>query len=247
MSTKRYVSSAQACDYFQVSAQTLRRWDRDGKITCVRSGPTSHRRYDIDSLRSPNRVREESSESLGAGSKREKKKAKTGIIYCRVSSRHQTDDLARQCRKLHKKYPSYEIIRDIGSGINFRKKGIKTLVERCFERTVDEVVVAHRDRLCRFGYEAYEHFLGLTGARLVVEGQPHVSDEYDNSQQLADDIMSIIQVFACRRNGKRRYQCHKQKSNRQGRRSVEGERGRKVRESCTDPNPHEVGRSKVHL
>ena len=95
------------------------------------------------------------------------------------------------------------MVSDIGSGINWKRKGLQTILERSMRGDIKEVVVAHRDRLCRFGYELIEFILDKSGVKLVVHNEENAKSE---SQELAEDIMSIVHVYSCRQMGKRRYQ-----------------------------------------
>ena len=116
-----------ACKQLGVGAATLRRWDKDGKIKTMRT-PGGVRLYDLDSLESERRK----------------------FIYARVSSRNQKDDLNSQLEHLKTRYPNHELIEDVGSGLNFKRKGFNALLELVLSGHVSEIVVAHRDRLCRY-------------------------------------------------------------------------------------------------
>ena len=91
---------------------------------------------------------------------------------------------------------------DIGSGINWKRDGLQTILEQSMRGNVKEVVVAHRDRLSRFGFELIEFVLNKSGVKLMVHNNENAKSE---SEELADDIMSIINVYSCRQMGKRRY------------------------------------------
>lgn len=99
------------------------------------------------------------------------------------------------------RFPDHEVVTDVGSGINWKRPGLLSILERAQRGTVRQVVVASRDRLCRFAFELVEHVLKTGGAELLVLE----SDDQSPEQELSDDLMSIVQVFCCRRNGKRRY------------------------------------------
>lgn len=129
--------------------------------------------------------------------------SKENFIYCRVSSKKQNDDLQRQISDLSNKYPSYNVISDIASGINFKRKGLKTLLESCMQRNIGKVVVAHRDRLCRFGFELIEQVVQLGGGQIIVDD--NADDHKSSEQELAEDLLSIVHIYSCRQMGKRRY------------------------------------------
>jgi predicted site-specific integrase-resolvase len=118
-----------------------------------------------------------------------------------VSSHKQKDELERQKEFMRKHYPNYEIISDIGSGINFKRKQFLWLLEQTSIGNVKEVVVAHRDRLSRFGFELIEWFFSKHNVKLVVLDKCESSPQ----QELVTDLLSIITVFSCRIHGLRKY------------------------------------------
>jgi putative resolvase len=127
---------------------------------------------------------------------------KRKIIYCRVSSKKQSGDLERQCKFLQSKYPDHELITDCGSGLNWKRKGLQTILEYSMSGIIGEVVVAHRDRLSRFAFELIEWIIQSNEGRLIVLE----NDEYKSpEQELAEDLMSIVHVYSCRQMGRRRY------------------------------------------
>jgi putative resolvase len=123
------------------------------------------------------------------------------IIYCRVSSNKQKEDLQRQIKYVQDKYPDYEVISDVGSSLNYKRKGLCSLLERINKGEIGEVVVAHKDRLGRFGYEIIEKFIELNGGKLVVLNNREVSKEEEFSQ----DLIRIITFYTARYYGRRKY------------------------------------------
>lgn len=183
-----YVNSKEAREILRVTAPTLRRWDKEGKIETFRT-PSGIRRYSrasIQKIMSKERSRDD----------------KISIAYCRVSSKKQADDLERQKDFFKSRYPNHELVFDIGSGINFKRRGLQTILERSMQGEIKEVVVSHRDRLCRFALELIEWILLKNNTKLIVLDK---DDHKSGSEELAEDVLSIIQVFACREMGKRRY------------------------------------------
>ena len=126
------------------------------------------------------------------------------VGYARVSSRKQKDELERQIQNLSsvlsKKYENFEIIQDIGSGINYDKPGLKELIKRIDKHEVDIIVVLYKDRLLRYGYELVEYFAKLNNVEIIVLDK--VSKTSD--QELVEDLIQIITVFSCRLQGRRR-------------------------------------------
>lgn len=138
------------------------------------------------------------------------KTEKQVICYARVSSSHQKGDLDRQIELLQETYKEAEIIFDIGSGLNFKRKGFQNLLDRIHKREVEKVVVAYKDRLCRFGFELVEWILKKSNTELVVLNQLSSSDESGTSE-LAEDLLSITTVFVARNNGNRSAKYRKQR------------------------------------
>ena len=138
---------------------------------------------------------------LGDSEGKEDKDNKKGVIYARVSSSHQKEagDLKRQIEDLQESYPEYNVIKDVGSGLNFKRPGLQALLEQVYSGTVSEVVVRHKDRLCRYGLEILEFIFKKAGTKLVV-----LSNEQETStKELADDLLAITTVFVARHNGQR--------------------------------------------
>jgi len=123
------------------------------------------------------------------------------ICYCRVSTKKQAQDLNNQIEYCRRKFPRHEIITDIGSALNFNRKGIKTILDRIYKGTISEIVVTHRDRLCRFGSELFQYIFDKHRVKLMVLDQ-EVPNELN---EFANDIVSIITVFSARYYGKRKY------------------------------------------
>jgi len=182
-----YVNTRTACKLYQVHANTLRRWAEQNKIDTIRT-PSNRRMYSTemhkDAVRNANNVIE-----------------KQKIYYCRVSSVKQKNDLTRQIQFMQSKYPKHIIIQDIGSGINWERKGLQTILELAMSNKLEEVVVAHRDRLCRFAFKLIQWILEKNQVKLVVLNEGIQSSE----QELAKDLLSIVHIFSCRQMGKRRY------------------------------------------
>ena len=188
MSNETYISIKNAKEMLGVTSHTLRNWANQGKIDFTTT-PYGIRLYNSKDLYSIKRGRP----SNGNEGK---------ICYCRVSSAHQTDDLERQKDFFRSKYPNHELVTDIGSGLNWKRKGFKAVLERAMQGGITELVVAHRDRLCRFAFELVEYILEAQGVKLIILDR---EDQKSKEQELCDDILSIIHVYSSREMGRRRY------------------------------------------
>ena len=189
-----YLSTTETKNILKVTPQTLRDWASKDKIRSIRT-PSGQRHYN----------KEDVFKIVGISTPIKQKKR---IIYCRVSSKKQMDDLERQTDFLKSKYPSYIVVTDIASGINWKRKGLKTILEQSMLGDVEEIVVAHRDRLCRFAFELLEFIFNKSGTKLIIHNE---NTEKSTDQELADDILSIVHVYSCRNMGRRRYSNPKNK------------------------------------
>lgn len=187
----KYYSSKTVTKLLGVTAQTLRNWDKEGKLKPSYIKSNGYRYYSEESI-------------LSYTQERKTKKNLNVIGYARVSSKKQIDDLERQVNNikeyLSSKYETYDIITDIGSGINYNKPGLLKLIEKINKKEVDLIVVLYKDRLLRFGFELVEHFANLNNVKI------EVLDKIDKNQdeELVEDLVQIITVFSCKIQGKRK-------------------------------------------
>lgn len=144
-----YLTPKQVQKRYGYHPRTLVNWAEEGKIECVKS-PGGHRRYLASSL-----------ESI-------KSKKTEVILYARVSTPSQKDDLKTQIDYLGSHYPGCQCVSDTGSGLNFKRKKFLALMERVAKRELTKIVVAHKDRLCRFGFDFVEWFCNLNGCEIVI-------------------------------------------------------------------------------
>ena len=124
------------------------------------------------------------------------------ICYCRVSTPSQKEDLERQVEYFQAEFPNHEIIKDTGSGLNFKRKGFNAILDSAIRGDISEVVVTHKDRLCRFGFELIERVIASGNGKILVLNQEKTSPE----KELVDDLLSIITVFSARLYGLRSHQ-----------------------------------------
>ena len=170
-----------------LSAGTLRKYADNGTIKAQRIGK-GQRLFDVADL-----LQQRNPSSQGG---------KPVVCYCRVSSRKQKDDLARQVVFMRERYPNAEIIQDIGSGLNFKRKGLDSILQRLLQGDKFTLVVAHRDRLCRFGFELIQSLFEKNGGEILVLDKSELSPQ----QELTEDLLAILHVFSCRMHGLRRYE-----------------------------------------
>ena len=179
-------------ELLNVSVKTLQRWDRD-KVLIAKRTPTDRRYYTYDQYL----------EFKGVSNDPNTKKK---IIYTRVSTNNQKDDLKNQVKFLldfanTKGIIVDEVIEDIGSGLNYNRKKWNKLIEHCMENKIDSIMVTHKDRFIRFGYEWFERFLGKYDVKIIVVNNETLSP----NEELVQDIISILHVFSCKIYGIRKY------------------------------------------
>ncbi len=196
MNEEKFISVGKASKLCGICPKTLRKIVDENKIEFYRTA-SGHRKISRQSLSQMcNLVYDDCKVS---------EDEKNNFIYSRVSSKKQSEDLDRQVEYLKSRKPEYNsfiCIEDVGSGINFKRKGLQRILDSCIQRTVGEVVVAHRDRLSRFGFELIKMFIEKAGGTItVIDDEKHKSSE----QELSEDLMSIVQIYCCRSMGKRRY------------------------------------------
>jgi len=194
----KYISGKKASEMLKVHQRTLHNWDRKGIIETIRS-PGGRRLYNVK------KYLEEYDDNIDLTEEEEDDEddGQVKIAYVRVSTNGQKDDLERQTKYMEKKYPNHKIIKDIGSGINFNRRGIRKIISLAIEGKVKEVVVAYKDRLTRFGYELIEDLIkDYSGGRIkVINREEHEEPEIE----IAKDVIQIMNVFTAKMNGLRKY------------------------------------------
>lgn len=131
------------------------------------------------------------------------KEIRRKICYCRVSSSKQKEDLERQIEYMKKKYPNYEIITDVASGLNMNREGLKKIIDSGIKGEIEILVVAYKDRLARFGYELIERIIKeYSNGEIKIENN---EEEKTSMEELSTDIVSIMNVYVAKMNGLRKY------------------------------------------
>jgi predicted site-specific integrase-resolvase len=185
----KYYSINEFSKILGVSAQTLRNWDKNGKLHPHHTSSNGYRYYSHEQLNQVMNIKPNLNRKI--------------IGYCRVSSNKQKDDLQRQIENM-KLYlmaqgKPFEIISDIGSGINYKKKGLRELIKLITQNQVEKVVVLYKDRLLHFGFELVEYIASLYNCEIEIID----STEKSEQQELVEDLVQIITVFSCKLQGKR--------------------------------------------
>lgn len=192
--SEQYVSPKKASEIIGVHWMTLKNWEKHGKIECIRT-PGGKRMYNVNKYLIVNKGSKPENISLTTKSRRD-------ICYCRVSTRNQSDDLERQIKYMKESYPTHEIISEIGSGLNLNRLKLVNIIKMAINGEINEIVVAHKDRLARFGFDLIEMLVKeYSGGKITVIDKTEMSPE----EEITKDLVSIINVFSARINGLRKY------------------------------------------
>lgn len=183
------MKTSQACKYLGVARHTLYKMIEDGMPAHRSIG--GHYMFD----------QEEMDQYIGKAPALPERMA---VGYCRVSTKKRKDDLERQADVveiyMQKQGWKYQIIEDTGSGMNYKKPGLLKLIDLLLDRKISYIVITHKDRLLRFGFELIEYIAKKMDTEIVVLNQ---GEERNSAQELTDDLIAIITVFSGRLYGSR--------------------------------------------
>ena len=189
----KIVSIGQASKLLGVTIHTIRNWDKQGLLKPDDITKGGQRRYKLETLKNINKNIKFNTDNL-----------KT-IAYARVSSHDQKDDLIRQVQVLElycaKAGFNYEVIQDLGSGMNYYKKGLTRLLNLILEGQVKRLILTHKDRLLRFGAELVFAICEAKEVEVIIINKGDENIKFE--EELAKDVLEIITVFSARLYGSR--------------------------------------------
>jgi len=195
MEEDKYESKKDALKKLGISQMTLLKLAHNNKIEYIKT-VGGHRKYNIKKYIKDNKIKTEKDQEKD----KNVPNTKLNICYVRVS----TNDLLRQKEYMQKKYPDYEIIEDIGSGINFNRKGLRRIIKLGIEGKINKIVVAYKDRLTRFGYELIEDLIKeYSEGEIIIENKKE--EEKEPKEELVEDVLQILNVYTAKMNGMRKY------------------------------------------
>ena len=222
-----FMTAKKAKEILGVHIQTLYNWERSGKIETIRTAG-GHRMYNVkkylETYANPNYEETDTNDKHNdkhnnneiqnnktdnktdneIDNKIKNNKDKLNICYIRVSTLSQKNDLERQRKFMVDKYPTYEIIEDIGSGINFNRKGLRKIIKLAISGKINKLVVAYKDRLTRFGYELIEDLIkDYSDGNIIIEDSKEIKKE--PKEELVEDVLQILNVYTAIMNGLRKY------------------------------------------
>jgi predicted site-specific integrase-resolvase len=189
-----YLSIGQAASALGVSVSTMRRWELEGFLVPAFRTFGGHRRYALEAL-----------DRLFSDTKHESFPSRVkAVAYARVSSHDQKKDLETQKLKLtaycQQHFQDFEVIADLGSGLNYKKPGLKKLLRLIFLRKVSHLVLNHKDRLLRFGSEIIFELCKYCGVKVTILEEPQ---QRCFEQELASDVIELMTVFSSKLYGRR--------------------------------------------
>jgi len=199
---EEYVSGSKASKILGVHQRTLYNWDAKKIIETIRT-PGGKRLYNVkkyleslkhnDPVLLDEKIDNNNSNIL----------QKENIIYARVSSIGQRSDLTNQINVLKNKYPEYKLITDIGSGMNMNRIGLRKIIDMAISGKINEIVIVHKDRLCRFGYDLIEDLIKkYSNGKIIIIEQ---LENKEPKEELVDDVLQIMNIFVAKMNGLRKY------------------------------------------
>ena len=206
MSNKKYVGGKEASVILGVHQRTLYQWETKGIVETIRT-PGNKRLYNVEKFMKEKELKKDS--AIDNLDKLDKLNGKINISYVRVSSIGQKDDLNRQKKLITECYPDHVLIQDIGSGVNMNRRGLRKIIKLAISGQINELVVAYKDRLTRFGYDLIEDLIKeYSNGKIIVINK---KDDLEPEEELAHDVLQIMNVFVAKMNGLRKYKKIKNK------------------------------------
>lgn len=206
----KYMTAKKAKEILDVHIQTLYNWEKIGKIDTIRTAG-GHRMYNVqkylDTYADPEYDENDNKDMFGETineNTNKKETDKLNICYIRVSTLSQKNDLERQRTFMTDKYPTYDVIEDIGSGLNFNRKGLRKIIKLAISGKINKLVVAYKDRLTRFGYDLIEDLIkDYSNGCIIIEDSKEIKKE--PKEELVEDVLQILNVYTAKMNGLRKY------------------------------------------
>jgi excisionase family DNA binding protein len=203
----KYITGKEASEKLGVHQRTLYQWDKKGWIETIRTDGNK-RLYNVEKYLNEKKCNNEE-ECIKNLDNIDETKGNLKLSYVRVSSQGQKDDLERQKKQMKELYPNHIMIEDIGSSVNLNKRGIRKIINLAIEGRIDELVIAYKDRLARFGYELIEDLItSYSKGKIIIINK---KDDLKPEEELAFDVIQIMNVFTAKMNGLRKYKKDKDK------------------------------------
>lgn len=184
----KYIGGKKASQILGVHQRTLYNWEKKGYIDTIRTNG-GKRLYNIRKYLN-DRINKNNNNKLK-------------ICYVRVSSNGQKNDLNRQIKYMEQKFPNHIIIKDIGSGINMNRRGLNKIIDYAIDGKIGEIIVAHKDRLSRFGFSLIERLVKkYSNGEIIILNKKIITNP---QEEIVEDVLQIMNVFVVKINGLRKY------------------------------------------
>jgi len=184
-------------NYLDISPSTLRNWADLGRIRTQRLTEKGKRYYCVDDIKALIGDKPDAEEEVRDSDSAEEHRV---IVYARVSSSSQKQDLQRQVDRLRELYPDSEIVTDIASTLNYRRKGLKYILDQALEKKFDKLVVAYKDRLDRFCFDLIKYIMQKQNIEIEVVSKPD-TPEISFETRVAEDVVNVVNYFVAKYNG----------------------------------------------
>lgn len=209
---KKYLSGKETCKILGIHPRTLYVWEKKGAIETVRNTPSSKRFYNVEKYLNSKglcNIKEENTKESNLNCcKLEEldklsKLGKVKICYARVSSNTQKEELIKQKEILKKMYPEYTLVEDIGSGINLAKDGLLKIIEIAISGNLSELVIVHKDRLAKIGYELIEFIVKKYSNGIITT--INKKEEIEPEEEMVNDVVHIMNIITNKINERRKH------------------------------------------
>jgi predicted site-specific integrase-resolvase len=201
-----FVGAKKASQLLGVHKRTLYNWDSKGIIEVIRT-PGNKRLFNVAKFLGEKQKQTTDTEIIDEDFS---KGPRINIAYIRVSSRSQEDDLEHQREFILRQFPNHKIIEDIGSGMNLNRRGLMKIIHYAIAGRIEELVVAYRDRLARFGFELIEELIHhYSHGRITVI---NADDVHDPEEEVIRDTLQLMNIFVAKMNGLRKYRTEQKRT-----------------------------------
>ena len=191
----KYYSAKTVTQILGVTAQTLRNWDKEGKLKPAYTKSNGYRYYSEDDIMSYTK-------------ERDRKKEKKLIGYIKNSSLENEVSLTRKKESIETYLKStnqeYEIIIDVGSGLDYNRAGLKTLIAKINKKEVDEIVICYKDNLVKYGFELIEYFAYLNNVKIKVLDINNKSSLIEINEDFLTVVKDVSRKYQIKNNLKSR-------------------------------------------
>jgi len=183
-----FVSRQEVVNQLGIHFHTVHAMAKRGELETIQIG--TRKKYNVTKYLRDNNIKQP-------------EEKKINICYCRVSSQKQKEDLNRQILKMHELYPDCRIISDIASGLNFKRKGLNEIIDLAITGKLNSLIIFHKDRLARFGYDMIEMILEkYSNAKIIILNK---SQQKEPFEEITEDVMAIMNIYVAKINGMRKY------------------------------------------